>query len=196
MSIETRGLSLAVAATVVGGLLLTGCTDDPKASSLETENKVQDDSYNALVKAEPAHVMTNPTTRETINFWIDTWNKPGALSYNYLATAEGGTYEVLGYYILKGLPVSYCTSLTPSYDLIDVNGDGDGVADFEVDATGVDGVYYGEGGCDRYYGEDATTGQYVEYTVPMNMQVRTSNQPLDNVQGAVPLGPSDVGDVE
>ena len=53
----------------------------------------------------------------------------------------------------------YCVSLTPPDQ---VNGRGDyGVV---RKAPSVDGVYYGQGDCSRYFGIDATTGGYVEYT--------------------------------
>jgi hypothetical protein len=49
-------------------------------SSAQSESKSRAGSYDALVKQQPAHHMDYSPTRDTINKWIDTWKKPGALS--------------------------------------------------------------------------------------------------------------------
>src|SRR3546814_18270023 len=64
--------------------------------------------YTTLFRS--AHTGTYSPTRETKNFWIDTWmKKPGKKSYVYIQNANGQ----YGYYILKGLPVTYCVGLLP-----------------------------------------------------------------------------------
>lgn len=135
--------------------------------------------------------MDYSPTRETINFWVDTWDEPGKLSYVYLQSATG---DLLGYYILKGLPVSYCAALTPTYDLLDVKGDDMGPA-LQVPSPGVDGAYYSGGQCSSYYGQDATTGAYVEYTAGLGINVLLYDAPLPR-QDVEPLGPSTVADVK
>src|SRR5690606_40706282 len=97
---------------------------------------------------QPAHVMKYSPTRETISKWGKTWEKEGKLSYVYLLNSMGDT---VGYYVLKGLPVSYCASLTPTWDFTRQDG-----KYHQVPAPGIDQEYYGNSGglCSTYYGFD------------------------------------------
>lgn len=138
--------------------------------------------------------MAYSPTRETINFWIDTWDEPGKLSFVYLQGANG---EFLGYYVLEGLPVSYCAALTPTYETLEPHGDNDGVV--SVPAPSMDGVYYvGGDQCNTYYGCDATSGAYIEYTAGLGINVLLFDEPMPrqeerNIQ---PLGDATVDNVE
>lgn len=173
-------LALVVAALLA--FILAACSTQPEAQQKETET--QQDNYAALVAKVPAHTMTNAVTRKTINFWIDTWNKPGQLAYVYLQNADG---DMIGYYVMDGPPVSMCTSLTPNYRIIDNSNGGL----LSVPAPGMDGVYYSGGECNTYYGKDATTGAFIEYTVGMGINVLLYTQPLPNhpnVQNLAPAG--------
>lgn len=168
----------------------SSCEDGKPASSQSRESDRQQDGYDSLVSGQPAETMGYSPTRETINFWINTWDEPGKLSFVYLQGANG---EMLGYYILEGLPVSYCAMLTPSYEIVR-RGDGNG-AMIAVPAPGMDGAYYSGGQCNTYYGRDATTGAYVEYTAGLGINVLLFDEPLPR-QDVEPLGPSSVDDVD
>jgi hypothetical protein len=136
--------------------------------------------------------MQHPITRISVNGWIATWDEPGKLAYVYLQGANG---ELLGYYILEGLPVSYCVSLTPTYTWEDIPGDGSSTK-AQVPAPAMDGVYYGgAGACNTYYGFDAGTGAYIEYTAGLGINVLLYDQPLPR-QDVQPLGFSTIEDVE
>ena len=162
---------VVLAATACGGQGGSGQT---------SESQRQQSNYNRLVAQDPAHTMTVSPTRKTINFWIDTWgHDPDKLSYVYLEQADGS----YGYYIFKGLPVNYCVSLTPNYKIIY---DGD-APKFTVPAPSIDGVYYSGGGCQSFYGRDATNNAYQEYTVGTGQNVHLSDRPLP-YQHVVPLG--------
>jgi hypothetical protein len=127
--------------------------------------------------------MNYSPSRDTINFWIDTWGKnPNKLSYVYMMDSQG---DLVGYYIFKGLPVSYCAALTPTYQRFNVGGS-DG-ADAVVPAPGVDAVYYSGGQCAAYYGKDAVSGTYIEYTAGMGLSPLIYDQPLPR-QDVKPLG--------
>lgn len=188
---RTLKLTLGLASAVLIAVALTACTDD-KSNSQNKERDTQQSNYDGLVAQQPAGSMQYSPTRETINFWIDTWDQPDKLSYVYLLAGDG-TY--LGYYILKGLPVSYCASLTPPYRWEDIPGDG-GNTDTQVPAPAMDGVYYSGAQCNTYYGVDATTGAYVEYTAGMGINVLLYDQPLPLQEQIQPLGRTTFDDVE
>jgi hypothetical protein len=163
-------------------LLVAGCSGDDSSQAQESQRKQI--TYDKLVAGQPAKSMTHSPTRDTINFWVETWNEPGKQSYVYLMASNG---QLIGYYVLEGLPVSACAALTPSYELKDVGGDGDSVPDFQVPAPSLDGVYYSGGQCNVYYGKDASTGQYIEWAEGQGISHLLYEQPIDapNVE---PLG--------
>ncbi|WP_433465169.1 hypothetical protein [Spirillospora sp. CA-128828] len=171
-----RRTLVLLATAAVALFSLVSCTD----SSGEQEQDRTLGGYTKLVTQQPSQTMSYSPTRNTANFWIKTWDKPGKLSYVYLQNSDG---DLLGYYVFKGLPVPYCVSLTPPDQ---VSGRGDyGVV---RKAPSVDGVYYGQGDCSRYFGIDATTGGYVEYTAGLGINVLLYDQPLPNHPNVKPLG--------
>lgn len=161
--------------TLIG---FTGCVEEPSAQ--KAESKIQQNSYERLTKAQPARAMSYSSTRETINYWVETWDKPGKLSYVYLLASNG---QLVGYYVLKGLPVSYCAALTPTYKVLQ---DADG-GNLIVPAPSVDGVYYSGGQCTAYYGKDASTNSYIEFTVGQGISALVYERPLPR-QDVEPLG--------
>jgi hypothetical protein len=175
----------ALAGLAMVALTLTACNNNSNGNPQNNESKRQQDSYSKLVAQDPAHEMTYSPTRKTINFWIDTWNKPGKLAYVYLQNDQG---QLIGFYTLIGPPVSMCTSLTPNYKLINPGGSGDH-PDIPVNAPGVDGVYYSGGECNTYYGEDATSHAYIEFTVGLGINVLLYDQPLTNHPNVANLAP-------
>lgn len=172
-------------ARVITGLIIIGVTatacmsNTPSGASQDTTRNVN--AYNQMVANQPAHTMTYSPTRNTINFWIDTWNRPGALSYVYIQNAAG---KLINHYVFKGLPVSYCAALTPTQRTTDPNGDGNAV----VNNPSLDGVYYSGGQCNEYYGEDATSGAYVEYSLGIGQNQLLFSKPLpqSNVPSFLP----------
>ena len=167
-------------------LAFAGCADGEGSTPQKTESSIRQNSYARLAAAQPAQKMDYSPSRDTINFWINTWGKqPGKLSYVYLLASNG---QMIGYYVFKGLPVSYCAALTPTYDFIDIDGDGlDKYAGPQVPAPGVDGVFYSGGQCSAYYGKDASTNQYIEYTVGQGISALIYERPLPR-QDVEPLG--------
>lgn len=176
-----------LAATAITGLTLTGCIEDGNDSQ-RVESQAQQDSYDALVKNQPAIPMSYSPTRETVNEWSKTWSEPGKLSYIYFLNTEG---EAWGYYVLQGLPVSYCAMLTPTYEEYE---DREGYNHI-VDAPGIDAAYYSGGQCNTYYGLDATTGTMVEWTAGLGTSTVTYEEPM-SFPGARALGPTEVEDVQ
>src|SRR5699024_7914809 len=92
---------------VVIAVVMAACEESEAEKS---EKDVQDGNYTSLVELEPAKEVTNPKTRETVNFCTETWNEQGQLAYVYLQNSDG---KMIGYYVLDGPPVSMCTALTP-----------------------------------------------------------------------------------
>lgn len=182
-----KTFALAVMAVLLGLVTLAACSE----SRTSEERERQNENYEQLNSDQPAGSMDYSPTRTAVNFWMETWGTDGKLSYVYLLSGDG---EYIGYYIFKGLPVSYCAMLTPTYTW-DKRTDG---SDWElVPAPSMDGVYYaGEGSCDTYYGIDASTGAYVEYTAGMGINVLLYDQPLPLPEGVNPpaLGFTEIGE--
>lgn len=187
-----------LAAVAVLGLAfgVTACSldDSSKPSARAKESSARDASNADVVAKQPAHKVKYSPTRETKNFWIDTWGQtPNKLSYVYLQDARGAW----GYYILKGLPVTYCVSLVPPEKKVRVSlGQYDG--DAFVQGPSMDGTYSSNSNCSSYYGEDATTGAYVEWSVGANQSYLLYSEPmsLPQFKDAVPLGKTQLNDVK
>lgn len=166
--------------TVIGAVLLMAACNEGSDSE-QSERNVQKSNYEKLVAKEPAKEVTNPKTRETVNFFTDTWNEEGQLAYVYLQNSEG---KMIGYYVLDGPPVSMCTALTPNQE---VRGGGD--SRVVVDAPGIDGVYRSAEDCSRYFGKDASSGAYIEFTVGMGINMLLYTEPLTNHPNVENLAP-------
>jgi hypothetical protein len=181
----TKKIAVALSATALV-LGISACEDQSDAQQQETNR--QQSSYDQLTAKQPAKTMKYSPTRETINFWIETWDEPNKLAYVYLQASNG---QLVGYYIFKGLPVSYCAQQTPTYRIIDrLN------TVFQVPAPAMDGVYYSGGGsCNTYYGMDASTDSYMEYTVGTGINALIYEQPLPR-QDVEPLGFTTTDDVK
>ena len=181
-----RRLTPMLILAVLAGLLLTGCTQENDTA--QNERAARNAGYARLAAKQPPHTMGYSPSRDTINFWIDTWGKtPGKLSYVYLLASNG---QMIGYYVFRGLPVSYCAALTPTYDLVRRES-----TIVSVPAAGVDGVYYSGGQCSAYYGRDASTNSYLEYTIGQGISALIYERPLPR-QDIEPLGFSVIGKVK
>jgi hypothetical protein len=178
-------LVLALAAT-----FLVACDDDTSTAQVQ-ERAVQQNNYERLVANQPAQEASYSLTRDTINFWVNTWgHEPGKLSFVYLMAANG---QLIGYYVLEGLPVSYCVSLSPNYRW-ERPGGSTSYAWEQVPAPALDGVYYSGGACNVYYGRDATTGSYVEFSTGDGINFLLYEEPLPR-QDVEPLGMTTINDV-
>ncbi len=173
---------------------LTACNEDSGTSSRSKENTARQSNYDRLVAKQPAATLDYSPTRATKNFWIETWGKNSTkLSYVYLQDAQGRW----GYFVLKGLPVTYCVSLLPPETK--VRGDlGQYDGDLVVQGPSMDGTYSSNTNCSSYYGEDATTGAYVEWSVGANQAYLLYSEPMDLPQfkDATPLGKTKITDVK
>src|SRR5699024_8906323 len=146
---------------VIVVFLLAGCESETERSEVYT----QQGNYDKLVDMEPALEVTNPKTRETVNFFTETWNEEGQLAYVYLQNNEG---NMIGYYALDGPPVSMCTPLTPP--------DRQEYSDSPTRvAPGIDGEYRSSGDCSWYFGRDESTGTYGECSVGKGLKMLVSN---------------------
>ncbi|MFD5897657.1 hypothetical protein [Streptomyces sp. NPDC060366] len=185
MKTITRTAVAAMAALTLG-LGLTACDDD---SSQSRETKAKQRNYDQLVANQPAGKMEYSPTREAINQWVKTWGKRGKLSYVYIQNARGE----YGYFVMKGLPVARCEMLTPT-EKVDSSSTGKVV----VALPGMDGVYSAGSMCNAYYGFDATTGAYIEFTVGTNQSFFLFDKPMTMPEyaSAEQLGPTSVEEVK
>jgi hypothetical protein len=170
---------------VVG--LMAGCDESDSSKPSRNETSQSNKSIDGLVSADPAHTMTYSPTRKTINFWIDTWNTPGQLAFTYIRTDNPATS---GYYVLDGPPVSMCAALTKTWTYEGTDHDGSDVLDQKVPRRSIDGVYYSGGQCASYYGKDASTGVYIEFSIGAGQNYFLSTQPLPKVSTNA-LGPTE-----
>jgi hypothetical protein len=185
---KTRAL---VGAALASTILFGAGSCDTKPSAADNAREARSKSVEQIRKEQPVHAMRYSPTLDTVNGWVDTWGRKGQVSYVYMQRQDG---TFAGYYVLKGLPVNYCVGGSPPYDYSDIKGDGS-PDEVQVPAPGLDGAYYG--GCDssRYYGFDAGTGQYIEYTDGMVLTAVLSNQPLPLSKQPQPFG-SSIADVK
>lgn len=186
-----------IAVIAVGGLAFgaTSCTEPPKDTARKDEGKSRLNNYQRLVKNQPVHTGPYSPTRETKNFWIDTWmHDPNKLSYVYIQNAKGE----YGYYVLKGLPVTYCVSLLPPETPGTLSDDDSGWHQEFVQGPSMDGTYSSNTNCNSYYGKDAVTGAYVEFSVGQNQSYQLFDQPIDLPQyrGAQPMGPTTLSEAK
>jgi hypothetical protein len=160
------------------GFSLTGCLDDTKTQ----ETKRKEASYERLVSQQPAEAMGYSPTRESLNQWVKTWGKPNQLSYVYIQNAKGE----YGYFVMKNLPVPRCKMLTPNTKPYGDSGR------INTEMPGMDGTYTAPGTCNAYFGFDATTGAYMEFTIGMNQSffLFNSAMTLPEFKSATPLGPT------
>jgi hypothetical protein len=188
-----RNKVVAVVALGTAILISAGsCSGEDDSSSQERESESRGLSYDAQVANQPAQRMEYSPTRDTINFWINTWDEPDKVSFVYLQNANG---DLIGYYVMKGLPVNMCAALTPTYELKNVDAVG-GSQDIMVPAPSVDGVYYSGGQCMTYYGRDATTDTYLEFTAGLGINVLLYEEPLPRSVDVQPLGPTTASEVQ
>jgi hypothetical protein len=160
---------IAVLTFTIVILGVTACTSSG-GSAASKDAAIRNTGVTKLQAEDPAHTMSVSQTRKTINAWIDRWGKDAnKLSYNYFENDAG---KITSFVIFKGLPVSYCTALTPTQTVH--NSENGNVV---LNAPSVDGVYYSGGECNTYYGFTAD-GAYVEYTVGLGINVLTYDQPL------------------
>lgn len=179
---RTAKIAAGTTALLVSAGLLAACSGPKTAGQKESDTRQS--NYARLVAQQPAHTMATSPSRATINFWIDTWGKdPNKLAYVYLQASNG---QLIGYYVFKGLPVSYCASQTPTTRWVDIPNDGSDEKT-QVPAPSIDGVFYSGGQCNQYYGKDASSGSYIEFTLGNAMGVLVYDRPLPR-QNVEPLG--------
>lgn len=165
-----------IAAAIVGSALFLGaCSGESKPDVVEQQQAAKAQSVAQIRANQPVQPMSYSPTLQTINDWAKTWGKKNKVSYVYMQRADG---EYAGYYVLKGLPVSYCVGGSPPYDVRGFHQAGGGTTDSPVPAPGLDGAYYGGCNANRYYGFDAVTGQYIEYTDGYVLTAVLSDSPL------------------
>lgn len=182
-----RIVTAALIAVTVGGVLVACESGPPGGETANNESAIRDGGYDVLARNQPAATMPFSPTRETINGWVQTWGKPGKVSYVYLQNADG---KMIGYFVLKGLPVSYCSANTPNYKIWQ-DSSSNGNTSLLLPAPGLDGTYEASGAaCNTFYGFDAGTGAYVEYTAGLGINVLLYDAPLPQSGSIPPLGPT------
>lgn len=171
------------AVVIVLSLFVIAC--EPPKEAADKEQQKQSQNYEGLAINQPAEDMAYSPTRETARKWAKTWEERSKLSYVYVFAANG---QEMGYYIFKGLPVSYCASLTPpdKVDRVPISGSVDPAV--VRDAPAMDGVYYGNCNYQQLYGYDAVSGTYYEFTGGGSFNYFLSDQPMTKFKTMEPAG--------
>lgn len=191
-----RGLIVA-AATLACVAALAACgPDGPGPTAQEEQSEKRDSAYERLLSQYEVSDPDYSNDLQNIDFWVDTWgteaNSAGKLAYVYLLASDG---QFVGYYILDGLPTTKCKMATPTYDFENRDAPS-GSADIMVPAPGLSGTYgSGSGECTTYYGKDASTGAYIEFTVT-ELTMLTFDRPYPLPEGVEPpaLGFTELGE--
>lgn len=186
MKTKARKILTVLAAVGLAGALSAGaasCASEP-SSGRDTAEKQRNQGIEQVRANQPVKPMPWSPTLNTIDRWASTWGQEGKVSYVYMQRADG---EFAGYYVLSGLPVNYCVSATPVDEEVPVYGSGPNPLGT---APALDSAYYG--GCDenRYYGFDAVSGQYIEYTDGFVLTAVLSDSPLPLDKQPRPFGSS------
>jgi hypothetical protein len=177
---RNRGVILTVLLGLVA-VLFVGCSGDSEPTAAERRREARNAGVEAMASEDLKTGNYSPTI-ETIQFWLDTWtNEPGKLAFIYFSDAEG---DMLGYYVIEGLPVSYGTGGTPPYDFEsrDVGG---ATGDVLVPAPSLDGVWYSGSEARRYYAKEAVTGAYLEWFAGNGINQFLKDRPIRGLD----LGP-------
>lgn len=175
---------MILVAILVSMLVIAGCSEQ---SASEKENQAKSQNYTNLQNQQPTGSMDYSPTRETINFWMDTWDENGKISYVYLFAANG---QEIGYYVFEGLPVSYCASQTQPEEYSWQNGE-----QFQEIAPSMDGAFYAQCPQGVYYGKDAGTGSFIEFSTGGSQNYLLTEQPLDRPD-VEPLTSTSIEDVQ
>lgn len=183
---------LTITSALIATVLLSAFACGNDSSAQQDESHRQQSNYEFIVANQPALEARYSHTRETINFWTQTWGtEPGQLAYVYLTASNG---QMIGYIIFEGPPVSYCASITPPYRWEDIPNDG-GNTETTVPAPAMDAAYYSGGQCSVYYGKEAVTGSYREFSIGNGINYLLSDQPLPR-QDVEPIFVTSVEDVQ
>jgi len=156
----------------VFGFIAVGASSCDTPNGQDKDATIRQGGFDRLQAQQPAVYMDYSPTRDTIKFFADTWGKdPNKLSYVYLTNQAG---VVVRYYVIKGLPTSFCAQMLPP-QVVDWSSSGGNVV---IPAPAIDGAYYsGNAGCNQYYGRDATTNSYVSWTQETGI-TQVSEQPM------------------
>lgn len=189
-----KGKSTAILAAMLVAVLFSAGDCDGESeptSGQSSEAKTQTSNYDRLVKNQPAATMDYSPSRDTKNFWIKTWGTKGKVSYVYLMS-DGKPWA---FAVLKRLPVSYCTSLVRPVEPYNKDWGTDAGSTAVLPAPSIDGTFGSGSNCATMYGEDATTGAYVEWTVGADttMLLRDQPLPINMYADAIPLGDTSPG---
>lgn len=171
-----------IACLFAATFVLVACTEEPDDRKLDAQT--QTETINRLQAALPAPRVNYAPTRRSVIDWIERWDAPDKVAFVYLMADNG---QMLGYYVARGLPVSYCVGLTPPDRIIRQH-----EMDLVVAAPALDGVYYSGGDCNHFYLFDAGTDAYIEFGGGVRFFV--SDQPLP--VEAEPLGLTTIEEAE
>lgn len=160
-----KTLPLLTLILTVLGLLFAGCNNVPSAD--QTNNQARDKLMNRATTQVPVPDVHNFIARKNLAEYMRRMDNPSKVWYVYLLGDNG---NIIGYHV-GTYPQSVCTFMTPPKKEQDAyNGS------VVVPAPGLDGVYYGSGGCNSSFMFDESTGAMV---LIGGLKFLAYDQPLD-----------------
>ena len=110
-----------------------------------------------FARAEKLHPIPNiknfPLRQDLVDFAL----REDMLDHPWYVYIIADTGNVLGYYVARSVPVNSCTFLSSTED---VDYDANGNIIFK--APSLDGIYYGESGCDEWFFFDGATDAMIK----------------------------------
>lgn len=161
----------AIAAIAVLAVSVTGCYEN-QPTSQEKGAKVQESVMQKAIAAVPVPGINNFPTRRNIARYMEHDNKPDQTHYVYVYIPGIGP---VGYFVADSAPTNICTGMTPPQRLTRVDM-GSYNGEIPMASPGLDGVYYGNSGCDKWYFFDTVTGAKME--MGGNMAFFITSEPL------------------
>lgn len=152
--------------SLCAAVALTGCKVE--AGSRTQNMQAQQALMSRATAAVPVPQINNFLAREAVAKQVKRLDEKGKLFYVYILGQNG---QQVGYYVSNTRPVSTCTLLTPSQELV-YSGNSTYQA---MGAPSLGGVYGFGGGCNSHFFFDAATDAYLEIS---GLPFFVADQPL------------------
>ena len=164
---------MRIIATAVAVIALAACQAEgtPAEQAREQNVEAQGQMMARATAAVPVPQTTHFLARQNLAEYMGRMDDPVKVWYIYEMADTG---SVLGYYVSRTYRQSVCTFMTPPEEVRHRRGT-NGNTSVVVTAPALDGIYYGDGGCETVFFFD----QNSDAMIFTSMRFRASDVPLD-----------------